>query len=243
LRALDASPSLDPCLIIAHGSRCGSTWLTGMLRAMDGALTIAEPGCLVALLSHDIRGRSAFIGHEVLRQMVRALGRIRFGDERRYVLKLSSTLTRFFPQFRRAFPGVPVIWLQRRPSEIVESNLHAPGNWVEFDRHGDEQLARLTLHKMAMLFLAASGLVDDNTLVLDYRDLPEAAWTHVAPFIGVSLNECERDRMRDIARIDAKSAKLFVPRRPRELAAPVQAAIRQALDPLYEALDRRRVAG
>ena len=107
LRALDASPSLDPCLIIAHGSRCGSTWLAVMMRAMDGALTIAEPPCLVALLSNDFRGHSAFVSHEILRQMVRAFGRIRFGDEKRYVLKLSSTLTRFLPQFRRAFPGVP----------------------------------------------------------------------------------------------------------------------------------------
>ena len=135
-----------------------------------------------------------------------------------------------------------MIWLQRRPSEIVELNLRAPGNWLHVEPGGEPDLAKLTLQKLTVLFLAASRLVNDDMLVLDYRDLPDAAWTQVAPFIGVSLNERERERMRDIARSDSKSGLPFVQRQPRELPAPVQATVRQVLDPLYEALGRRRVA-
>jgi len=36
-------------------------------------------------------------------EVVRSLGRVRFGTERHYVLKLNSQLSRFLPDFRRAF--------------------------------------------------------------------------------------------------------------------------------------------
>jgi hypothetical protein len=240
LQALDATPSLDPCLIIAHSARCGSTWLAGMMRAMEGALTVVEPSCISELLANGLCHPSAHAGDEILRQTVRALGRIRHGDERRYVLKLSSTLTRFLPQFRRAFPGTPMVWLQRRPSEIVESLLRAPSAWIKSNAEGGNGLDQPILSKTTLVFLAASSLVNDGMLVLDYRDLPEAAWTQVAPFIGVALNRREIARMQDIASQDSKSGGPFVPRPLRQLPAPVQAAIHQAIDPLYKALDRRR---
>jgi hypothetical protein len=243
LRALDTSPSLDPCLIIAHGARCGSTLLARTMGAMDGALTISEPNVPFELLSYGLRRPHDFPVRDVLRQAVRALGRVRFGNERRFVLKLSSAMTRFLPQFRLAFPGVPMIWLQRRPAEIVASEIRRPSAWVDFNAQTGRDLATQVLSKTTVVFLAASALVNDDMLVLDYRDLPDAAWTKVAPFIGATLTPPELARMKDRAGFDSKSGKPFEPREPQELPEPVRKIVEQALDPLYAALDRRRGTG
>ncbi|MEI9982427.1 MAG: hypothetical protein WDN69_03955 [Aliidongia sp.] len=53
----------------------------------------------------------------MLRLLIRALGRIRAGDEARYVVKLSSWNVRLLALFRQAFPDVPWIWVHRAPAE------------------------------------------------------------------------------------------------------------------------------
>jgi hypothetical protein len=240
LRELDTAPSLNPHLIIAQSSRCGSTLLARIMATMDGGLTILEPGFLGNFLTHDMRNPEDFPTCDILREFVRALGRVRFGDEKTYVLKLSSPLTRFLPHFRRAFPRVPVVWLQRRPIEIVESNMRAPGRWIGSGAGGGDDLAALILKDLTVVFLAATAHVTDDMLVLDYRDLPDAAWTKVARFMGMTLSEAEIARMRGIASYDSKSDKPFERRPLSEVPEAVQNIVRQTLDPLYEALDRRR---
>ena len=242
LAALDLAPSLDPSLIIAHSARCGSTLLARMMGSMDGVVTISEPGIVDRILVRGLRHPASFPTGQILRQAVRALGRIRLGNETRYVLKLNSSSTRFLPRFRDAFPDTPVVWLHRRPIEIVESNLRAPGRWIGYDPHGDDDLAALTLKKLSVVLLAATAHVTEDMLVLDYDDLPDAAWTKVAPFMGLTLGEAEIARMRDIAAYHSKSGRPFEPRQRMELADFVRTTTRQTLDPIYESLDRRRHA-
>ncbi|MFZ0846541.1 MAG: hypothetical protein WAM62_12180 [Pseudolabrys sp.] len=240
LNALDSSPSLDPSLIIFHAARCGSTLLTRLMGAIEGTVALSEPSILGHVLDYSIGRPADCTVQEILRQTIRALGRVRFGDERLFVLKLSSTLTRFLPLFRRVYPDVPMVWLQRRPDEIVESELRAPGAWLGAKGKSDREVQQLAVHQHAVVFLAAKTHVDDNMLVLDYRDLPDAAWTKVAPFIGIAPSENDLLRMHDVVRYDAHSDKPFKARALSPLPNWVQTIVAQTLDPLYEALDRRR---
>jgi hypothetical protein len=242
LNSLDLTPSLDPSLIIAHSTRCGSTLLTRMMAATGGTICVSEPPLLGKLLSHAMSSPGdSPVDEIVLRKAVRAFGRVRFGDERRYVLKLGSMLTRFLPQFRRAFPRVPIVWLQRNPSEVVESNLTRPGGWAKLEPDARLDLAHIVLQKLTVVFIAAKLHVDDSMLVLDYRDLPDAAWTKVAPFIGMTPTKDDVARMREVVRFHAHDGTPFQLRERRQLPDWVEAVTRQTLDPLYQALDRRRV--
>lgn len=234
---LDALPSREPDLMIAHASRCGSTLLARMMAAAPRAVLVSEPTLLTDITTHALTDPEAPTV-AMLRQAVRALGRIRFGDEGRYVLKLSSGATRFLPALRAAVPDAPILWLQRQPEEIFMSELRAPSHWV--GRHGPEPLEVRAFRKIALGFLAATAFVTDDMLVLDYRDLPDAAWTHVARFLRLNLDAEEVAAMERLTRNHAKSGEQWAPRLDPDLAPALAESVAREIVPLYMQLDRRR---
>jgi hypothetical protein len=237
LERLDALPSREPDLIIAHASRCGSTLLARMMAAVPRAILVSEPTLVTDIMTHGLAHPEAPTG-AMLRQAVRALGRIRFGDETSYVLKLSSGATRFLPALRRASPHARIVWLQRRPEEIFMSELRYPSHWV--GREGPEPLETRAFRKIALGFMAATAHVTDDMLVLDYLDLPDAAWTHVARFLGLSPSQAEIAAMRHITRNHAKSGAQWEPRQDPDLPPELAAHVEREIVPLYLQLDRRR---
>jgi hypothetical protein len=250
LEALDAAPSLDPCALVFHTSRCGSTLLSRLLGTVPGVLVVAEPAPLNALLlAEDVD-----VG--TLRLLVRALGRRRFGDERHYVLKLSSWNVRRHAMLRRAFPAAAAIWLQRDPVAILSSLLASPPGWLglrQSDRapaifgiaEMDEGVAAFLVRALAAMLAAASDIADE-ALLLDYAELPEAVWSRVAPFLGIDLTPADVTRMRQEARYDAKALACRPfggddPARP-ALAPDIGARLAASAAPLYRELERRRAS-
>jgi hypothetical protein len=260
LVALDGEPSLDPAGFIFHLSRCGSTLLSRLLATLPGVVVVSEPEPLNALLEADPTLVDPDGQVAVLRLLVRALGRVRFGDERRYILKLSSWNIRRFDLFRRAFPGTPWVWVDRDPVEIMASILAGPPGWMQLQRYprqaehlfgldpfeastmGREEFSARVLNAMCAAVLAAEG----KPLLLEYEDLPDAIWTRVAPFFGLSLDPAQIACMRDEAQFYAKdpvkrpfaadgAAKRAVPDIVRELA-------REIVGPNYARLEARRIA-
>jgi hypothetical protein len=255
LRALDGQPSLDPAALIFHGSRCGSTLLSRLMGCVPGVLALSEPAPLNALLLADPAALAGESEVEALRLLVRALGRRRFGDERHYVLKLSSWNVTRIALFRHAFPDAALVWLMRSPDQVVSSLLADPPGWLAL-RH-DPASARAALgierpapdaatfavEALAAMLGAASG-IGGKALFLDYADLPQAAWDRVAPFLGIDIRAGDIARMRDLARYGAKEAALrpFTMAAARPLAPAVRALIDQKVAPLHDALARRQRA-
>jgi hypothetical protein len=238
LEYLDEQPSLEPNLIIAHPSRCGSTFLARLASVEESTLLVSEPALVTQLLSADLRRGLGSPVDDALRRAVRALGRIRSGNERRYVLKLNSRMVRFLPNMRRAFPNTPIVWLQRRPAEIVESNLkHSP---YPAKLLGERQRTGWVLRRIALAFLGATAFVDDSVRVLDYRDLPDAAWTQVTQLMGLEPTEDLIARMRLRARTNANSGEPYAVRTRQPLPEDVLAVVHRTLDPMYDALARRQ---
>src|ERR1700722_13069754 len=89
LAALDDAPALDPTALIFHLSRCGSTLLSRLLSMSPGTLVVSEPAPVNTLLLGDPKAVAPLTQVEALRLLVRALGRCRFGDEHRYIVKLT----------------------------------------------------------------------------------------------------------------------------------------------------------
>jgi hypothetical protein len=242
LAALDTEPSLDPCLIITQASYCGSTLLARLLRAIDGTVVVCEPRIVSKMLSYSLHCAADFPIQRTLRQTARALGRVRFGDERRLVLKLGSALTRYLPLLRRTFPGVPVVWLQRRPAEILESTLRRAPSRRGGKPEEDDEYLKINMRKIFTAFLAASIHAGEGTLVLDYLDLPDSVWIEVAPLIGAIVTEQDRARMRDVLRVHSKSGKPFKARARDQIPPHLREWVEHTLDPLYMAIDGRRRA-
>jgi len=237
LASLDSEPSLDPDVIIAHPSRSGSTLLSLLTAAIhEQTVLVSEPEVVFQLLLANLQ-RPLEAPDKTLRHLIRALGRRRFGTEQRFVVKLSSRASHFLALFRRAFPKTPIVWVQREPAEIVESNLRRPRRALAgLDR---ETVARLALRDVSWAFLAANGFEDPNFHVVDYRDLPSAAWTRVAPLMQAQIGAGCLSRMRNVSGSHSHSGEPYLRRTPNPLPKEVQDIVSNTLNPLYDALARR----
>lgn len=257
LLTLDKAPSLDPSLIICHLSRCGSTLLPRLLGTIPGVLPISEPGPLNSLLMADSAQIDEARLVDVLRLLVRALGRRRFGDEAHYVLKLSSWNVRRLTLFRRAFPEAKVIWVQRDPAETMASLLADPPSWMQLRHHPEAAHALFGFapdadrpvfcaHALAAMLEAVRDDAAGAALIVDYTELPGAIWTRVAPLMGLTLQDSDIARMGEEAAFYSKDAarRVFVgdAAQKRHVSDDVRALARQLLHPLYCELDQRRRA-
>jgi hypothetical protein len=249
LAALDGEPSLDPAGFIFHMSRCGSTLVSRLLSTLPGMVVAAEPGPINSLLEADPTLIHEEARIAVLRLLVRALGRIRAGDETRYVVKLSSWNVRLLPLFRAAFPATPWIWVHRRPAEVMASILDGSPGWMQLRNHPrmaeylfgldpfsvptmvPEEFCARVLASMIEAWLEAAG---EGALRIDYRDLPGAVWDRVAPFLGVAPDEVDLGRMAEEARYYAKDpAKRLFTGTKGVIADSIGAMAHRLVDPAY----------
>lgn len=257
LMALDGEPSLEPAGIIFHHSRCGSTLVSRVLGTLPGVVALSEPAPLNALLGLEPNRDDEAALVEVVRLLVRALGRCRHGDERRLVLKCSSWNIRRRAVLAAAFPDTPWIWVQRDPVPALVSLLAEPPGWLRLQA-APRRAARLfgldpaavpTMTRAefaaralgAMLSAAAADAA--RRLTIDYADLPAAVWTGVAPHLQLEVDSAAVDGMIAESRFYAKSPEPRVFGGDAVERRPITEAVRQAArcfaEPGYRALASR----
>lgn len=257
LVVLDQAPSLDPSGFIFHLSRCGSTLLTRLLQQIPGCVIVSEPTIINELLLTDDADLDEESRVQFLRMLVRALGRKRFADERHYVLKLSSWNIRKLELFRRAFPQTPLVWLQRKPAEIIASLLAHEPEWraspklartifnLADDLAASEPKAFYVEALTAML-KAASSFPAEVMGTIDYSELPQAAWMTVAPHFGLTLNAGEIALMETQSHFYSKDSILTPFSHPKDAEDAISESIQQfaapELDCIYRELSVRKVS-
>ena len=190
-----------PAALIFHMSRCGSTLVSQMLAAMPGTVALSEPPPLDAVVklihTHPrvaIEERAA-----LLRGMAGALGRDRFGNRKRYVIKTVSWHSLALPLFRAAFPDTPWLFLFRDPVEVLVSQARmrglqtVPGMMPEQlfaipDSPGmspEDYIAAV----LARVNQAAIDHADlGGGLFVDYAELPDAIERRILPHFGIAAD-------------------------------------------------------
>jgi hypothetical protein len=218
LLALDDEPSVDLAGMVFHLSRCGSTVVSRLLATVPGVVVIAEPSPLNALLGLDPQRVDGATLVQVVRMLVRALGRRRLGDETRLVLKCTSWNIRRREILTAAFPDTPWVWVQRDPAQVIASLLATPPGWLG-QQAPPPQTARLfgidpadvsTMTRAeftaralgSMLFSAAAG--PGRRVCIDHAELPGAVWQRVAPHFGIEIDDAVIQRMTEQARFYSK---------------------------------------
>jgi hypothetical protein len=245
LRALDDRPTMAPALFVFQVSRCGSTLLTQMLATLATNVVISEPNVIGELLS----ARPVPAGtEELLRLLIRTMGRNRGGDARHLIVKFSSWNVLFADMIHRAFPDTPLVWLQRHPLQVVASQAQTPAGWCRWREQGNPALAmfgltvdeaqgmsaaRFRLHAIEALFRSALG-AGLPWQVVDYSELPGALWQTIAGHARLSWSASELARMRERARFDSK-------RKPADAAQPCAYVARERTPALTDE-ERRFVA-
>jgi hypothetical protein len=218
LADLDAAPSLEPAGLIFHFSRCGSTLLSRLLATLPGVVVVAEPAPLNTLLGLDPEHVDQDALVKTVRLLVRALGRCRHGDERRLVLKCTSWNVLRRDVLAAAFPETPWSWVQRDPVRVLASLLAEPPGWLGTGS-APRKAARLFGIDPALVptmgraefasralgaMLEAAAAEAAGRLVIDYADLPDAAWVRAAPHFGLEASPAAIDRMLEQSRFYSK---------------------------------------
>jgi hypothetical protein len=215
---LAAHPHLRPSGLIFHMSRCGSTLVSQMLAALPTNIVVSEAPPIDAivqgyrLMPDAVEERYA----DWLAALAGVLGHRRSGNERHFFIKLDSWHTVALQLFRRAFPGVPWMFLYRDPVEVLVSQLQMPGIQMLPDGIGpqlygiersyrDDAAEDYYARILAKVCEPVVRNVSDGGLLVNYRQLPEAVWTAILPHFGVDCSEGEREVMAAAARYDAKT--------------------------------------
>jgi hypothetical protein len=207
--------------LIFHMSRCGSTLVSQMMAAMPGTVMVSEaaPFESVVQLAHSHPEAPFDQRVALLRGMAAALGRDRFGDRRRFVIKTDSWHSLALPLFRAAFPDTPWIFLFRDPVEVMASQMTMRGSQAvpgglpdavfaiddALDLAPEDYVARV----LARITQAAIDHADiGGGVFVDYADLPDAVEKHILPHFGFEPDTDAIAAARAAAQWDAKSPSL-----------------------------------
>lgn len=242
-----------PDALIFHMSRCGSTLVSQMIAAMPTAVVVSEASPLDAIvdLAHSRPDIPFDVRISLLRAMVSALGRDRFGNRQHFVIKLDCWHSLALPLLRAAFPETPWIFLFRNPVEVMVSHERMPGSqtvqglmrpgFYGFD--DSEMMPPLQFSARALASVCAAAIEHRGVgggLFVDYAELPQAVETRILPHFGISPDADSLAAILAAATRDAKASySSFTAdseRKRAEASADVRAVVDEHLTPLYDQL-------
>ena len=253
-------PALPPNGFIFHMGRCGSTLVSQMLATLAGSLVISEPDPVDEVLRARRTRPNLSEAEQVLwlTWIIGALGQPRTGGESHYFIKLNSWHTSALPLFRRAFPGVPWIFVYRDPVEVIVSQLRMPGlqmipgtlDPAQFGVEFSDRIQKPEDYCARMLAAICQPILDravkDRILLVNYRELPEAVWAAIAPHFGVDISADDRATMAATAHYDAKIPNTqFTPdveNKQQEATAAMRTAAEERMGEMYRRLEALRLA-
>jgi hypothetical protein len=207
-----------PTGFLFHMSRCGSTLATRLLSASARNLVLSEPDAINKVLGAPTNFPEP-LRLRWLRGLIRALDQRRPRLQDSFFVKFSSWNVTAATFIKRAFPAVPCCFLYRDPVEVMVSLLDDPPGWLkatlDFEKARrasrnappgapgttpEEHCARTLAH----FCRSALEIPGRDTLFLNYRDLPSGVWSVMASHFGISFTPRERERMGELAGVDAK---------------------------------------
>ena len=213
------SADLTPCLptaLIFHTSRCGSTLLTRMLATLGESSVIAE-SVIVDQLLNSSRATIHNENTRIARLRGFALAHARAARPGRFWIKFDCHHIFHLGLIRRAFPGVPWLFLYRDPVEVLVSHKRQRGlpmiptetemcAWPDYGNR--PMLELLDDHSAKMIgricHAAADGHQSGESLFLNHRDLSTRLKTEILPFLQVSADTSELETIMQCLHENAK---------------------------------------
>jgi hypothetical protein len=253
-------PGLPPAGFVFHLSRCGSTLITQLLAALSRSVVLSEPAALEDMLREFYHAPTLTEDAQIrrLHGLVHALGTRRSPAQQNLFIKFDCWHLAALPLIRRAFPDVPCVFAYRDPLEVLVSHGRQPGrqmvpSLVDPGRLGlayppasVEGLAQYqvcVLGRLCEIAVARFGANEGH--LINYTELPEAIWSRMPAWFGLTLNTDDIARMRETAQFHAKApyekfAADSADKQRQATACQRQLAAEYA-QPDYDILEARRV--
>ncbi|MFD1840466.1 sulfotransferase family protein [Paracidovorax cattleyae] len=258
------SPGLQPSGIVFHVSRCGSTLVTQAFAALEDHVALSEPPPLDDLLraEHRLPGLDAAQALAAARAFASAWAQPSLpghGSRRSHlVIKCDCWDTALAGRIAEAWPDTPWLFLYRDPVEVLVSQMQQraayliPGGPLGVNPAGipfDEALhmgpETYCARSLGSIYAAmVREFRPECTLLLDYRQLPEAISRAIALHFGMQPGAQAIERMQATFGVHAKNpSHPFAPdagRKHHEAPQRLRALAQEWIAPHYDALERLR---
>lgn len=211
-------PEAVPSGFIFHLSRCGSTLVSQMLAALDGATVISEAPPVDAILRAHLSGPRICDEQRILwlRALLGAL-RASGAGQQHFFVKFDAWNALELPLIRQAFPEVPWIFVCREPLEVLRSHARQPGGHMvqgvlATETYGapppppDLPAADYRAWVLTRICEAAHSALDQcgGGRVVNYSTLPAAVCESLLDFFSIPPTAGNLQRLQDASRLDAK---------------------------------------
>ena len=225
-------PRVEPAGFIFHSSRCGSTLVANVCRALRDAIVVSEANAIEKVAGRfttdtDKDPVRELLYSVLLRAVVGAFAQKQFGNERRFVVKFSCCSVVQLAHIRRIWPAIPILFLYRDPTETIVSNLQNVPEWLtDPDRRlllamlncSAEELASLSQEELCAraigsFFESARPLAQGPMMLLNYNQLSLPVLLSVVKFFGLNPVAQELEAVERVSRRyskDASSERAFV---------------------------------
>ena len=246
--AAAAVPALQPSAFVFHVSRCGSTLLSQLFACSDMAVVLSEVPLLDELLRSDFADREA-----LYTSALRLLGRRRFSDDERLVVKTDCWHLFYAADLRRLYPDTPFVLLYRAPEAVLASHRRArgihvvPGLLTPAPFAVEYDPARLTLdqyaaavlerHYRAMLDVAAT---DARAMLVSYGEGFPAAFERIVRRLDFPIDDRFVARVHERCSYDGKDPGAVFHESQRAALSGVDI---QPVRQLFDRLEDMRTAG
>jgi hypothetical protein len=251
-------PGLSPTGFIFHLSRCGSTLISQMLASLPQNIVISEASCIDSVLRSNYHDPQIDEQQRIiwLQGLIGALGQQR-NAEQHFFVKFDSWHTLDLPLIRRAFPGVPWVFICRDPVAVIVSNMrqlagHMLGGMIETHLLGVDSVARMQMPHEEFIARALAKFCQTaleqveagNGRLINYRQLPDFVWSSLPQIFGFACTEQDREQMQQVSRFDAKAPDLVFTgdstAKQQQASEFVRRLSDQWVKPLYEQLESLR---
>jgi hypothetical protein len=142
--------------------------------------------------------------------------------------------------------------MYRDPVEVLVSQLRIPG-WqmvpgavdpILLGSPSSDGALNPQIYRAQVLARVCEPVLEHHSgksLLINYRQLPEAVWTAIMPHFGVACGDHDRDAMAQVARYDAKTPSFEFTAdsesKQREATAPVRAVAEERIGEIYQRLE------
>jgi hypothetical protein len=227
------SGCMQPAGFIFHAGRSGSRLLAKSLARSRQHLVFMEASPHNQIWHRLAADGDGGIG--MYRNLLTLMGRRRLPSYTAHLVKFTSFNIIEYGFIRRAFPGVPALFLFRDPGSIVESYRRQPPGWLSKDL-GIGKTWDTAEAAVEDYFRAALSIDEAGFHCLDYQDLSAQALPAILRFFHLHPAPAELRLMESEFAWDARS---FAPRafdpESRAPSGPVPDSLRD----LYTQLGRR----